>query len=188
MIHGQVAADGELGYAVDEGPGGEGVGHWVAGGQVAGLLRGDDAVDEDAEGFFACVGWGTVRVWRCGSRRGSGSGIEHDGEVVGPPEGELDVAAAGQDEAVGGGLGALLAGTHGYGEALEALDGYSGQEIVLAGEVAVGGVVGDAGAAGYFAEGECAGTGFAYERHGGIEEGLTEIEAVVGLVKIGGHK
>ena len=52
-IKGKVAADGELGYTVNERPRGPGMVHWVSCGQVAGLLRCDDAIEKDTEGIFA---------------------------------------------------------------------------------------------------------------------------------------
>ncbi len=186
VVHRQVAADGELGDAVDEGPGGEGVGHGVAGRKLSGLLDRDDAVEEDAKGFLTDVGWGAAGRERW--RRWGGSLVEHDGEVIGPVKGELDVAAAGEDEALGWGLGALLTGAHGLDEAFEAFGGYGSQQLVFAGEVTVGGVVGDAGAAGDFAQGEGARTDFSDENDCRVEQGLAEIGVVIRLIGcVDGH-
>jgi hypothetical protein len=69
---------------------------------------------------------------------------------------------------------------HGGSEALEAFDGDSSEEVGFVVEVAIGGVVGDAGAASHFAEGEGFGTGFGDELEGGVEEGVAEVAVVVG--------
>lgn len=102
--------------------------------------------------------------------------------MIGPPQSELDVTTAGEDEAFGGNRSAALAGAHGSGQPLEALGGYGGEQLVFAGEMTVGGVVGDAGAAGDFSEGESAWADLADEGNGGVEERLAQIGMVVGLV------
>ena len=108
------------------------------------------------EGSIACTGGvsipGTVAaVWLVVAGVGQ---IEHDQKMLRPAQGEVHVAAAAQLQP----LQRRAAGRHGFahdgGEALEAFLGDRGQQLVLAGEVTVGGVVGDAGAAGDLAQGE----------------------------------
>ena len=170
----KVSAIGQLGDAVDERPRGPGKRHQLAGRQVAGLLRSGDAVEQDLEGILpGDVGGRTVvgSVWK----------IEHDHEVLGPAQGKLNVAAAAQLQA----LQRRAAGRHGLahdgGQPLESLLGDRGEQFVPAWEMPVGRVMGDAGAAGDLAQGEGAGTDLSDEGDGGVEQGLAEVDMMVGL-------
>ena len=121
---------------------------------------------------------------------GAGGGLEGGGVAVGAVGGEdqaeegrlgggeLDVAEAGGDEAVGL-RQAALAGALGGEEAAEALGGEGGEEGAGVGEVVRGGGVADAGALGDAAEREALDAAEGELGLGGGEEGLAQVAVVV---------
>lgn len=171
---GQVSADGQPGDAVDQRPGRPGKRQRVARGEITGLLRGGDAVEQEAEGIFA------EGVDFPGALTLGDGQVEHDQQVMRPAQGEINIAAAAQHQSFAGrtcGRHRLL---HHGGEAVESLGCHCHKELIPAGKVAIGGIVGDAGAAGDFAERESAGAGLADEGGGGLKQGLAEVGVVVG--------
>ena len=141
---------------------------------MGGGLSGDTGLEEDVEGVLA-------DLWGFAGEGGGGRKVKHDEEMVGPGEGELNVAESAEEEAFAGGQGGGHGIVHGDGEALESLLSDSGKDLFFAGEVAVWGVVADAGAACDFAEGEGAGAYFSDKGDGGREEGGAKIAVMVGL-------
>jgi hypothetical protein len=101
--------------------------------------------------------------------------------MLGPAEGKSHVAAATLTEAIEWRSDPGDALLHGCCKAFEALASDLGEQLILAGEVAIGRVVGDAGAPRHLTERECAGADLAYEGNGGIEQSVAKIYVVVRL-------
>ena len=172
----KISAGGEFGDAVDKRPSGPGQRHRVAGREIAGLLRGGDALQQNLERHSARRIGLFVPSLR-GLRQ-----IEHDQEVLRPAQGKLHITAAALPAAapVAKWPRAMLFRIDG-GEPVEPLGSDRHQQFVLAGKVAIGGIVGDAGAARHLAQGECAGADLADQGDGGVEQGLAKIGVMVGL-------
>ena len=107
--------------------------------------------------------------------------VEHHQEVLRPAQGKLHVAATAQLEALqrrparGHGL------AHDGGEPFEPLRGDGRQQLVFADKVAIGRVVGNAGAAGDLTQRERAGADLADQGHGSVEQGLAQVDVMVRL-------
>lgn len=161
-------------------PGRPGQGARVAGGQIAGLLGIDDAVEQDAEGVFADPLL-LFEVSRFATRAAGQGLVKHDQQMMRPVQGEIHVAAPTQHQAFAGRGCGRHGSLHRGGQALEPFRRHAGQEFVFTGEMAIGSVVGDAGAPGHLAQREGARAHLADEGDGGIEQGFAQIAVVVGL-------
>lgn len=170
----QIAAVCQLGDTVHQGPRGQRVRHGIALRDHSGVLGGNDAVQKDAEGVLAKL-FVLALFAECDGQ------VKHDGEMIGPVQREVDVAATCQGEALGRRLASDEVPLHGYGEAIEPLGGDGDQQLVFAGEVAIRRVVGNPSPASDLAEREYSRANFADERDCSVEQSLAQIAVVVGL-------
>ncbi len=173
MPEGELAGDGELGEAVDGGPADIGEGTGIAFGESALGLDGDDTVEQRLKGALAGLAAGAAGFPGLGQ-------IEHHLKMLRRAEREFQISLAAAAQAVLCAFAAGHGGAHGGGEAVEALGSDGHEQVLLVAEVAVGGVVGDSGAAGDLAQGECARAGLGDEADGGAKQFLLQILAVVG--------
>ena len=178
------AVEDEQGESVDGGPREKLGSGTAAGGQDAGLHHKIEGAREELEGVEA----GFAGVGGVGGFEDSGWDGERGAKEAGLLAGETHVgcadgsqAAAGEDGWVAGGADRGDFGLDGYGERGERGGTHGLEQVVLAGEVAVGGVGYNAGAARSFAKDDSGGTSGTCEIDSSLEEGLAQIAVSKGF-------
>jgi hypothetical protein len=173
-IERKIPADGQLGDAMHERPGRPDEGQQIAGREIPGLLRSGGALKQNRVGIVP----GSLVLFMLlrGPRQ-----IEHHQEMLRPANGKLHITATALLQSLHCRPAPLHAFPHRGGEPVEPLRGHLGQQFILAGEVAIRGVVRYTGAPRHLAQRESARADLGDQFYSGVQQGLAEMGAMVGL-------
>jgi hypothetical protein len=173
-IERKIPADGQLGDAMDERPGRPDEGQQIAGREIPGLLRGGGALKQNRVGIVP----GSLVLFMLLRRPRQ---IEHHLEMLRPAKGKLHITATALLQSLHCRPAPLHAFPHRGGEPVEPLRGHLRQQFILAGEVAIRGVVRYTGAPRHLAQRESTRADLGDQFYSGVQQGLAEMGAMVGL-------